>query len=183
VSDRTTPNPSEREVPPDQSQEEVPLDQPEQEASLDQPEQGLFGSGANWPRLLAGIGLIVLLGAAFLLGTRFGSQANQDPARIASVPASPTPMSGISRAGSPAATATARQEATHTPTPQPTPSPTATPNGPIYPLAVIVENMIAVEENNCRQARTYLQELARKNFLFYGPVARKAREILEKWNA
>jgi hypothetical protein len=48
---------------------------------------------------------------------------------------------------------------------------------------LLLENLTIVLEADCRQAKHYLERLAKRNFLFYSPVARKARETLEQWNA
>ncbi|MGE5307594.1 MAG: hypothetical protein ACM3OC_00735 [Deltaproteobacteria bacterium] len=48
---------------------------------------------------------------------------------------------------------------------------------------LLLENMSVVEELDCRSARKYLLPLTRANPVFSGAVARKARALLEKWNA
>lgn len=48
---------------------------------------------------------------------------------------------------------------------------------------IVLENIAVVEEINCRAARQCLEKITRKNFLFYSSIARKARSVLEKWDA
>ncbi len=130
MSDQTTPNPPdpmESPAQPERVQSPAPAGQPSRTDD----------SGNQ--QMAAWAGLLVMACAVALFCIGIITQTGQSEASIVgSSSPSPLPVVPPTRTPTPPATSTPAR----TPTAMPTVAPTHTPTGPVYPLAVMVENMI-----------------------------------------